>query len=443
MNPSHFVAVVGGACAGSEIAHGLAELGMEVAVFEQNPLPYGKIEDGLPIWHEKLQIREKKNIDTKLSHPNIHFVPSCKLGEDVTLVKLRGDLGLPLVVLATGAWRDRGLRVDGIDAVTDDSFLYQNPLVYWFNHQHEANFSGRTYRIEPGAAVIGGGLASIDVAKICMFELTKRAAAEHGVTCDLLHMEHKGIFSELERHGLDFAQLGIQPARLFYRKRIIDMPLVPMPDNPSEDKLAKAEKVRIKLIDNCRRKYGFEVHELRSPTAVEVVDGGIRKLTLGVNQYKDGRFSATGETETIACRQIISSIGSIPEEIKGVAMRGELYDTDNAFTGELAADPGVYLVGNAITGRGNIKDSMKNAQRLSKVVTANINGDAVDFEQLFKSQAELAKESVAKLEAYLKGISPQSEEQQATARDAVKKLQEERGYGGDFATWRDQVLAAR
>lgn len=443
MKSSYVAAVVGGACAGSEIAFGLAELGLEVIVFEQNPLPYGKIEDGLPIWHEKLQLREKKNIDNKLSHPNIRYVPSCRLGKHVTLEMLRNELGIQLVVLATGAWRDRALKIPGIDQVTGDSFVYQNPLVYWFNHQHEANFTGKGYEIQPGAVVVGGGLASIDVAKICMFELTKQAAAKHGVTCDLLHMEHHGIFSELERHGLKYEALGIEPARIVYRKRVIDMPLVPMPANPDADKLAKAEKVRAKIVDNCRRKYGFEVMELHSPTSVDVVDGGIRTLNLAVNQFENGKLSATGETKSLPCTQVISSIGSIPEPIEGVPMCGELYNTENMFTGELATDRGVFCVGNAITGRGNIKDSMKNAQRLANVITANMQETEVDYEKIFKFQADKAKASVEKMYEYLNTLSAPTIEQRESISNFVATLQKARNYGGNFAAWRDQILAAR
>ena len=48
--PRHVIAVVGAATAGSEIARILADRGALVIVFEQNPRPYGKIEDGLPRW---------------------------------------------------------------------------------------------------------------------------------------------------------------------------------------------------------------------------------------------------------------------------------------------------------------------------------------------------------------------------------------------------------
>ncbi len=50
----HIVAIFGGAVSGSEAAYQLAEKGIRTVVFDQNALPYGKIEDGLPKWHVKL-----------------------------------------------------------------------------------------------------------------------------------------------------------------------------------------------------------------------------------------------------------------------------------------------------------------------------------------------------------------------------------------------------
>lgn len=52
------VAVVGAATAGAEEAGMLASRGITVVVFEQNPRPYGKIEDGLPRWHVRLRRKE-------------------------------------------------------------------------------------------------------------------------------------------------------------------------------------------------------------------------------------------------------------------------------------------------------------------------------------------------------------------------------------------------
>ena len=69
--PRHVMAVIGGATAGSEIARILAERGALVIVVEQNPRPYGKIEDGLPRWNVKQRHDEYEEINQRLDHPNI------------------------------------------------------------------------------------------------------------------------------------------------------------------------------------------------------------------------------------------------------------------------------------------------------------------------------------------------------------------------------------
>ena len=62
----HFVAVIGGAVAGSVAAELLADHGIRVAVIEQNTRPYGKIEDGLPRWHVEQRKQEYARIDARI-----------------------------------------------------------------------------------------------------------------------------------------------------------------------------------------------------------------------------------------------------------------------------------------------------------------------------------------------------------------------------------------
>jgi len=55
IKPGHLAVVVGGAVAGAEAVAQLTARGIRCVVLEQNPRPYGKIEDGLPRWHVKLR----------------------------------------------------------------------------------------------------------------------------------------------------------------------------------------------------------------------------------------------------------------------------------------------------------------------------------------------------------------------------------------------------
>lgn len=269
------IAVIGGACAGSEFAGKLAEAGHEVFVFEQNQLPYGKIEDGLPRWHEKLQRREMDLIDQRLDREGVHFIPNCRLGEDLTIEQLRREWGFPIVVMANGAWKDRGVRLEGLDQVKDQSFLYQNPFVYWFNHYQDANYSGPTYTIKPGTVIFGGGLASIDVAKICQFELALQKLRDHGIDENVVQLEHYGLAKTAEKHNLSPEIFDFEPAVIVYRRRIEDMPLVPLDDDADEARLEKAKMVRKKIIANATDRYGFRVLPLHVPKRLITEQGSV------------------------------------------------------------------------------------------------------------------------------------------------------------------------
>ena len=228
--PSHCVAVIGGAVAGAEVAGTLADRGVEVAVFEQNPRPYGKIEDGLPRWHQALRKKEYAAIGVHLSKPGVHFVPNTKIGRDLSFDALTNDWGFSGVVLACGAWRDRPLPVDGADDYVGKGLIYQNPFIIWFNHADEPGYPGPVFEPRDNAIVVGGGLASIDVAKALMLEITRAKLAERGIEVDLVEMEVKGIPKTCERHGLGYEDLGIEGCTLFYRRGESDMPLVEIPE---------------------------------------------------------------------------------------------------------------------------------------------------------------------------------------------------------------------
>src|SRR5690349_16466084 len=112
-NQPYFVAIVGGAIAGSVAAEILADRGIQVAVFEQNKRPYGKIEDGLPRWHLEQRKQEYANIDARLKKPGVFFIPATRLGRDVKFEDLCANWGFSAVILANGAWRDREIGVPG------------------------------------------------------------------------------------------------------------------------------------------------------------------------------------------------------------------------------------------------------------------------------------------------------------------------------------------
>src|SRR6478672_3911556 len=151
----HVVVVCGGAVSGSEAAAVLAARGITAIVIEQNVRPYGKIEDGLPRWHDKLRSQEYARIDENLSRPEVYFVPATRIGADLPFDEIAARWGVSAVLLANGAWRDRPLPVDGAEPYVGKGLVYQNPFVYWFNHYEDAGYDGPRFEVVDDAVVVG------------------------------------------------------------------------------------------------------------------------------------------------------------------------------------------------------------------------------------------------------------------------------------------------
>jgi NADPH-dependent glutamate synthase beta subunit-like oxidoreductase len=370
----HAIAVIGGATAGAEMAGRLAAEGAFVAVFEQNDRPYGKIEDGLPRWHRELRHKEYRTIDAKLGHPNVAFVPRTRIGRDVAFAELANEWDFDAVILANGAWRDRPLPIEGADALVGRGLVYQNPFIIWFNHAGEKDYAGERFTPEDDVLVVGGGLASIDVAKVLMLETARAKLRERGIEEPMIDLEVKGIPKVLERHGLGWEDLGLVGSTIFYRRRIEDMPVVEAPEGATPERLAKVEGARKKLLDKAMEKYRFRIEPLAAPDAPIVENGRLVGLRFRRTRMENGRPVLTDDTFERRGRYVISSIGSIPEPIPGIDMKGELFAFTDWNVGRLAAYPNVFSAGNVVTGKGNIVASRKHSGQVAEEVVASFLG---------------------------------------------------------------------
>ena len=73
-------------------------------------MPYGKIEDGLPRWHEKQRINEYFKIDDIISNELVDFVPLTRIGKDVSFEEIY-NMGWSCIYFANGAWKDRSFPI--------------------------------------------------------------------------------------------------------------------------------------------------------------------------------------------------------------------------------------------------------------------------------------------------------------------------------------------
>ena len=439
----HFIAVFGGAVAGSEAAHQLAKRGFRVVVFDQNILPYGKIEDGLPKWHEKLRDKEEAKINEKIDDPNVRFVPGVQLGRDVDFEDVAKNWGFTAVLLATGAWRDRPLPVAGIDDYVKKGLYYQNPYVYWFNHYHEPDYQGPSHEIKDGAAVIGGGLASLDVVKILMIETVQKALEQKGIKTNMFKLE-RGIDKVLETHNFTLGDLGLKGCTLFYRRRAIDMPLSSAPVT-SPEQLVKAQAVRQKILDNFLRKYLFKFEPCWSPVEKVIEDERLTGLIFQKNEIIDGKVVPIPDTlKTFKAPLFISSIGSIPEMIKGIPANGQVFRVNRDESCQLEGYDNVFALGNAVTGRGNIVESQKHSKADSlEVMDEHLHWQEADYQDWLRGTESGIRDQVNVIVDRIERKKFMPKEVIEDILQKTEALQRKVGYDGNYPAWVEKNLPTR
>ncbi|HTR62259.1 MAG TPA: hypothetical protein VMH37_11195 [Candidatus Binataceae bacterium] len=433
----HVIAVIGAATAGSEIARILAQRGALVIVFEQNPRPYGKIEDGLPRWHVKQRKEEYEEINKRLDHPNIAYVPLTRMGRDLDFEELRTAWGINGVVLTHGAWRDRPFPVEGADQFVDKGLVYQNPLIYWFNHYQERSYDGPRYELKPGTIVVGGGLASIDVVKVLQIEMALAALAARGIREDMLRLEREGLEPVLAGHNLKWADLGVQPCKLFYRRRVIDMPLSDIPPDAPPKRAESLRMARSKILDKAMRKFLFEFQELRAPAGVMTEDGRMVGVRFNGTEVADGKVRVLeGQVEEVRGPMTISSIGSIPEPIPGIPQKGEVYTYVNERVGLLMDGPtAVFAAGNVLTGKGNIKDSLESGTEVGTRLAESylgLSGEELPLVEGARSAARSEGQEIAD------AMDARPTLGLAQIESIIKRVRERQravGYAGNFREW--------
>jgi ferredoxin/flavodoxin---NADP+ reductase len=444
--PYHFVAVIGGAIAGSVAAEILADNGIHVVVIEQNKKPYGKIEDGLPRWHLEQRKQEYSRIDARLRKPGVFYLPCTGLGRDLDFQDLCDNWGFSAVVLANGAWRDRELGILGAEEFINKGLVYQNPFIYWYNHKNEEDYTGPRYQAPDEALVVGGGLASIDVVKILQLENYEGVLRARGVHTDVYELEKKGVPAVCKMHGIAPEDLGVRGCLLIYRRRGQDMPLAQRPANATLDQIAKTEEIRQKMLRLAREKYLFRVQDRTVSTGLLVEDGRLVGLKVADTKVEGRKAEPVAGSEyQLRAPMVISSIGSVPEEIPGVVMKGEYYDFNNEALPRYIGSDHVFGVGNVVTGQGNIRSSLLHSQEVTTKLIENYIGVADGDTESARFYAGAEARGAAQAQAVRDRVQLMrslSYHEVAAIEQRIRVLQERVGYTGDYDSWIASVTPA-
>jgi NADPH-dependent glutamate synthase beta subunit-like oxidoreductase len=417
----------------------LAERGIRVAVFEQNKRPYGKIEDGLPRWHVEQRKQEYALIDARLKKPGVFFIPSVKLGLDLDFEDLCDTWGFSAVILANGAWRDRELGIPGSEQFVDKGLVYQNPFIYWYNHKNEKSYIGPKYDAPDETLVVGGGLASIDVVKILQLENYERALTARGIQTNMHELEKKGIPAICKKHGIQPEDCGVRGCLLIYRRREQDMPLAQPPDNATPEQIAKTESIRQKMLRLAREKYLFRFQERRVTTGLIVENGRLAGLKVAETRVEGRKAEPVpGSEHELRAPLVISSIGSVPEMISGIAMKGEYYTFKNEVLPQYSGCDRVFGVGNVVTGQGNIRVSLIHSREVTNRLIENYmgvgDGDS-DLSGLFAAAEARGVAQANAVEQRVASLPALSAAEIAAVEQQIRMLQQRVGYTADYDTW--------
>ena len=237
-----------------------------------------------------------------------------------------------------------------------------------FNHAERGDLPDATYDVKDGAIIIGGGLASIDVAKIHTLDMTIAARKKRGIETNVEELEIKGIPKILEKHGLSWEELGIKGPTIYYRRRIEDMPLMSAPEGADE---ARIEKVEAGRTANAREEHRASTcsrsSRCRRPRRLIVEDGRLvgHRLSSHQDRERPRRPAATKPSRSAVRRSSARSVRS-RRRFAGIVMNGELFDFKDWDIGRLEGYPTVFSVGNVVTGKGNIVASRKHATQVSE-----------------------------------------------------------------------------
>jgi NADPH-dependent glutamate synthase beta subunit-like oxidoreductase len=203
--------------------------------------------------------------------------------------------------------------------------------------------------------------------------------------------------------------LGLKGCTLLYRRGASEMPLSAIPADTAPEKRQAALRAREKILQNAQQKFGFRFLGNATPIGFISEGGRLAGLKLARTEVRDGRpVTVPGSEFDFPTPLVVSSIGSIPEPLPGVPMQGELFKIKDPKTGQFDGFPHVFGLGNAVTGKGNIKASYEHGRQVVEWLSAR----------------------------FLPGRPALTPAQFDAILARVRSLQKKAGYDGRYAEWK-------
>jgi hypothetical protein len=284
------------------------------------------------------------------------------------------------------------------------------------------------------------------VVKVLQLENYERALRARGVQTDVYELEKKGVPAVCKMHGIAPEDLGVKGCLLIYRRREQDMPLAQPPENATPEQVAKTEAIRQKMLRLAQEKYLFRVQDRTVATGLLIEDGRLVGLKVAETKVEGQKAEPiAGSEHQLRAPLVISSIGSVPEEIPGVVMKGEYYDFNDKILPRYVGSDHVFGVGNVVTGQGNIRASLAHSQDVTTKIIENYIGVAdgglasARFYAGAEAQGAAQAQAVRDRVQVMPGLSYL---EIAALERRIRVLQERVGYTGDYDSWIASVTPA-
>jgi formate dehydrogenase major subunit len=333
------VAIVGAGPAGLSAAYYLVQEGVEVTIFEAEEKPGGMFRYGIPDYRLP-QATLDREIETIL-RLGVELKTGVRIGRDIEFNQLM--VTYDAVILAHGAWRSRGLRVQGEDrpgVISGIEFLKEVAL-------------GARPDLGNKVAVIGGGNTAIDSARTAV-----RLGARE------VNLFYRRTDVEMPAAAAEVAEAVEEGVQFYY----LVAPML-IQDRGKGLKSLKLIKMELGEPDSSGR---------RRPVPVEGSDYEVEVDTLitAIGQYADTRF--------------LETIGGLVDE-KGYLVCDEQ-------TGKTGV-PGLFAAGDLVTGPDIAIRAIAGGKHAARAALAYLRGEEYRITPEFLSRkedfGELAEEDFA------------------------------------------------
>lgn len=141
---------------------------------------------------------------------------------------------------------------------------------------------------------------------------------------------------------------------------------------------------------------------------------------------------------------VISSIGSIPEMIPGIPSVGGIFKISQPETCLIDGFNNVFAIGNAVTGKGNINESIKHGREVTEeIMETHLDWHQQDYENWHRQTAIEVNKNINTIIETIQKQKFLADEVIENILAQVERLQKKSGYTGNFARWVEKNLPPR